>query len=304
MYADPFAHAPATARRNGFTLIELLVVVAVIAVLASLLLPAAQSALSAAHKTSCASQLRQLYLQFALYADSFNGLYPPLEHGDIDDSMTVPAGNNDSDRMPSSRWGNFSEFMQMWEQGGFDGQMTEFRRSRLWVCPADGIPTHNVFSDGGGDKRNVSYSLDDYHYGQRNNKGTLSAEAFISPRMKKGAFNPESWRAGTPTENCWGNHHATGAHNFILLAEGNAGAAWANNTSEITQATWGHYNPDWVTHAYPALSWNNLIMFHNKGKGCNFLYRNGNVRSTANFVTHRPTIMGAGKSYPNVASID
>lgn len=63
-------------RRHGFTLIELLVVIGIIAVLISLLLPALKSARRAALAANCASNLRQCYLGFQLYASDYNGVIP------------------------------------------------------------------------------------------------------------------------------------------------------------------------------------------------------------------------------------
>jgi len=63
--------------RKAFTLVEILVVIAVIAVLVGLLLPAVQSARSAARRISCANNTRQLALGFLSY-ESSNGSLPPV----------------------------------------------------------------------------------------------------------------------------------------------------------------------------------------------------------------------------------
>ena len=60
-------------RKPGFTLIELLVVVAVVAVLASLLLPALKKAQALAKTAQCANNFHQLYLAEVGYAGDFDG---------------------------------------------------------------------------------------------------------------------------------------------------------------------------------------------------------------------------------------
>ena len=61
---------------GGFTLIELLTVIAVIAILASLLLPALAGAKSKGHAISCLSNERQLTLACMLYVGDFNDALP------------------------------------------------------------------------------------------------------------------------------------------------------------------------------------------------------------------------------------
>lgn len=66
--------------QRAFTLVELLVVMAIIAVLVGLLLPAVQTARASARATQCRSQMRQLGLAIALYADVNSGFFPVTSH--------------------------------------------------------------------------------------------------------------------------------------------------------------------------------------------------------------------------------
>ena len=63
-------------RRHGYTLVELLVVVGIMAVLISILLPALTKARESAVRVNCLSNLRQVGISIALYAQENKGFVP------------------------------------------------------------------------------------------------------------------------------------------------------------------------------------------------------------------------------------
>jgi prepilin-type N-terminal cleavage/methylation domain-containing protein/prepilin-type processing-associated H-X9-DG protein len=69
----PISNANTKTRPAAFTLIELLVVILIIAILASMLLPALARAMLAAKKTQCLGNFKQLQICWQLYADDYAG---------------------------------------------------------------------------------------------------------------------------------------------------------------------------------------------------------------------------------------
>ncbi|MBP5531535.1 MAG: prepilin-type N-terminal cleavage/methylation domain-containing protein [Lentisphaeria bacterium] len=63
-------------RKRLFTLIELLVVIAIIAILASILLPALQSARERANKARCTSNLKQMGIVSTTYLNDHRSFWP------------------------------------------------------------------------------------------------------------------------------------------------------------------------------------------------------------------------------------
>jgi prepilin-type N-terminal cleavage/methylation domain-containing protein len=68
-------------RKLGFTLIELLVVIGIIAVLVGILLPTLTRARSAAARTSCLSNQRQLMMAVVMYQNRYRNFLPPTITG-------------------------------------------------------------------------------------------------------------------------------------------------------------------------------------------------------------------------------
>ena len=117
--------------KHAFTLIELLVVICIIAILASMLLPALQSARESASTATCISNLGQFSKAYQMYATSFNDFMPAL-------TAMIPSGG-------SCGWEN-----ALIDALGQDRNNSPFRKS--FFCDADSS------SDNPGNNKK-SYSL-------------------------------------------------------------------------------------------------------------------------------------------------
>ncbi|MEM9662263.1 MAG: prepilin-type N-terminal cleavage/methylation domain-containing protein [Planctomycetota bacterium] len=83
------AQAPSrgSLHRPGFSLVELLVAITVIVLLIGIMIPAISEVRSTTHRVICSSNVRQIGLGIAMYADDYEGLLPPsIFIDDADDS--------------------------------------------------------------------------------------------------------------------------------------------------------------------------------------------------------------------------
>lgn len=109
---------------SGFTLIETLVVVAVIAILLSILLPALGAVRGSAKSLVCASNLKSVTVEFAMFADGTGG-----------------TGRGDSEKLGPTRFqiNDFQESLyriaEFWDRPGADAD-TLRSDANVLLCPA------------------------------------------------------------------------------------------------------------------------------------------------------------------------
>lgn len=126
------ARCPRAGRRRhhtgGFTLIDILVSLSVIAVLLTLLMPSLGLVRETTRRVVCASNVRQLGLGVAMYAEDF--------HGDIPPSVFFPAPGQGINRMQQTVTVRVAAAQPFWDGLGLLYSASYLDAPGVYYCPS------------------------------------------------------------------------------------------------------------------------------------------------------------------------
>lgn len=213
-------------------MVELLVVIAVIAILASLLLPALSSAKKASHSAVCKNNLRQIGLAMLLYVDQ-TGKYPTYVYENVDEYIRI---NN-----LSPYWFGLTQHQPFWFEiiRPHLGPEAVWRDRRIWTnqlyrCPAYEGPTAfarplDHFYNLGSYGFNADYRADlNFRSGIRNKSGSPTtgvkeSEVLVPSDTITLGDGTLHWDVGLPSDllpPAWRERRGTFAYGLGILSKG------------------------------------------------------------------------------------
>lgn len=113
-------------RNNAFTLVELLVVIAIISILAGILMPALENAISSARTVSCANNIKQLNNALQYYVLDYEGYFPS--------GKLLASGDGESDFW----WNKFPAYLEATDSTGkyiIRDVTNNYSLTPLLICP-------------------------------------------------------------------------------------------------------------------------------------------------------------------------
>lgn len=124
---------PPNACRRGFTLTELLIAISIIALLVGLLLPALSSARETGRSAVCLSNLRQMGIAYAVYAQDFDG------------HLSIASISNTGVLEQMSPWGGVSPEERVWQF--YIGQIVDPTLNTRLAAATNICETSEILSD-------------------------------------------------------------------------------------------------------------------------------------------------------------
>lgn len=169
-------------RRNIFTLIELLIVIAIIAILASMLLPALRNAREKAIELECAGKVKQIASATLMYASDFSGFGPSGDF--LPNALFV-----------SDERGGIAAYLGVPEEYCFYNSKYGIMPS-IALCPkgaryGDANPYFGPYYTESARNMNNSYALNDYLV--RDHSGNLKKVKNPSTRMLATTSGIDHW---------------------------------------------------------------------------------------------------------------